>query len=106
MTNGDKEKAKKDAKENALEYAPKTPNKFIIWKNRFKKSPEDTQPSLQGYYTDRDRNIFKVAIWKNTSKSGGVYFSGSMDDLAVKQNVVDMPKPQPKKDNLDEDIPY
>ena len=106
MSNGDKEQARKDAKEKALEYAPKTPNKFMIWTNRFKKSPEDTQPSLQGYYTASDRKIFKVAIWKNTSKSGGVYFSGSMDDLAVTQNVVDMPKPQPKKDKLDEDIPY
>ena len=42
----------------------------------------------------------------DTSKEGGVYFSGSMTDLAVKQNVQDMPKPKPQKENLDEDIPY
>ncbi len=106
MSNGDKEQARKDAKEKALESAPKTPNKFMIWKNRFKKSAEDTQPSLQGYYTASDRKIFKVSIWKNTSKAGGVYFSGSMEDLAVKQVVQDIPKSKPKKDNLDEDIPY
>jgi hypothetical protein len=29
-----------------------------------------------------------------------------MEDLAVKQNVQDMPKPQPKKDDLEKDIPY
>ena len=52
MSNGDKEQVRKDAKEKALEYAPKTPNKFMIWTNRFKKSPEDTQPSLQGCYLE------------------------------------------------------
>ena len=79
--NGDKPKL--DAKEKAVKYGPRNPNKFLIWANRFKKSPEDKQPSLQGYYTDRDMNMFQVAIWKNTSKEGGVYFSGSMTDLAV-----------------------
>ena len=102
--NGDKPKL--DAKAKALKYGPRNPNKFLIWANRFKKSPEDKQPSLQGYYTDRDMNMFKVAIWKNKSKEGDVYFSGSMEDLAVKQIVQDMPKPKPQKENLDEDIPY
>ena len=102
--NGDKPKL--DAKEKAVKYGPRNPNKFLIWANRFKKSPEDKQPSLQGYYTDRDMNMFQVAIWKNTSKEGSVYFSGSMTDLVVKQNVQDMPKPKPQKENLDEDIPY
>ena len=102
--NGDKPKL--DAKEKAVKYGPRNPNKFLIWANRFKKSPEDKQPSLQGYYTDRDMNMFQVAIWKNTSKEGGVYFSGSMTDLAVKQIVQDMPKTKPQKENLDEDIPY
>ena len=102
--NGDKPKL--DAKEKALKYGPRNPNKFLIWANRFKKSPDDKQPSLQGYYTDRDMNMFQVAIWKNTSKEGSVYFSGSMTDLVVKQNVQDMPKPKPQKENLDEDIPY
>ena len=101
--NGDKPKL--DAKEKALTYGPKKPNKFMIWANKFKKKG-DQQPSLQGYYTDRDMNMFKVAIWKNKSKDGDVYFSGSMEDLAVKQNVQDMPKPQPKKDDLEKDIPY
>ena len=100
------ETPKLDAKEKAVKYGPRNPNKFLIWANRFKKSPEDKQPSLQGYYTDRDMNMFKVAIWKNKSKDGDVYFSGSMEDLAVKQNVQDMPKPQPKKDDLEKDIPY
>ena len=100
------DKPKLDAKSKALKYGPRNPNKFLIWANRFKKSPEDKQPSLQGYYTDRDMNMFQVAIWKNTSKEGGVYFSGSMTDLVVKQNVQDMPKPAPNKDNLDKDIPY
>ena len=100
------EKPKLDAKEKAVKYWPRNPNKFLIWANRFKKSPEDKQPSLQGYYTDRDMNMFQVAIWKNTSKEGSVYFSGSMTDLVVKQNVQDMPKPKPQKENLDEDIPY
>ena len=104
MSNGDKPKL--DAKEKALKYGPRNPNKFLIWANRFKKSPDDKQPSLQGYYTDRDMNMFQVAIWKNTSKEGSVYFSGSMTDLVVKQNVQDMPKPKPQKENLDEDIPY
>ena len=102
--NGDKPKL--DAKEKAVKYGPRTPNKFLIWANRFKKSPDDKQPSLQGYYTDRDMNMFQVAIWKNTSKEGSVYFSGSMTDLVVKQNVQDMPKPKLQKENLDEDIPY
>ena len=101
--NGDKPKL--DAKEKAVKYGPRNPNKFMIWANRFKKSPEDKQPSLQGYYTDRDMNMFKVAIWKNKSKEGDVYFSGSMEDLAVKQIVQDMPKPK-QDDNLDKDIPY
>ena len=100
------DKPKLDAKEKALKYGPRNPNKFLIWANRFKKSPDDKQPSLQGYYTDRDMNMFQVAIWKNTSKEGSVYFSGSMTDLVVKQNVQDMPKPKPQKENLDEDIPY
>ena len=102
--NGDKPKL--DAKEKAVKYGPRNPNKFLIWANRFKKSPEDKQPSLQGYYTDKDMNMFQVAIWKNTSKEGSVYFSGSMTDLVVKQNVQDIPKPKPQKENLDEDIPY
>jgi hypothetical protein len=100
------DKPKLDAKEKALKYGPRNPNKFLIWANRFKKSPDDKQPSLQGYYTDRDMNMFQVAIWKNTSKEGSVYFSGSMTDLVVKQNVQDMPKPKLQKENLDEDIPY
>ncbi len=100
------ETPKLDAKEKAVKYGPRNPNKFLIWANRFKKSPDDKQPSLQGYYTDRDMNMFQVAIWKNTSKEGSVYFSGSMTDLVVKQNVQDMPKPKPQKENLDEDIPY
>ena len=100
------EKPKLDAKEKAVKYGPRNPNKFLIWANRFKKSPTDNQPSLQGYYTDKDFNMFKVAIWKNKTEDGNVYFSGSMEDLAVKQIVQDMPKPKPKNDNLDEDIPY
>ena len=52
-------------------------------------------------------NIFSVAIWKNKSKEGEVYFSGSMEDLAVKQIVQDMPKKEaPKENALDDDIPY
>ena len=102
--NGDKPKL--DAKEKAVKYGPRNPNKFLIWANRFKKSPEDKQPSLQGYYTDKDMNMFQVAIWKNTSKEGSVYFSGSMTDLVVKQNVQDISKPKLQKENLDEDIPY
>jgi len=104
------EKPKLDVKEKAVKYGPKKPNKFILWINRFKKSPEDTQPSIQGFYQDKERNLFKVAIWKNTNDDGSVYFNGSMEDLGVKQNVYEMPKPQPKPvektETLDDDIPY
>ena len=101
------DKPKLDAKEKALKFGPRNPNKFMIWANRFKKSADDKLPSLQGYYTDRDMNMFQVAIWKNTAKEGkGVYFSGSMTDLVVKQNVQDIPKPKPQKENLDDEIPF
>ena len=104
--NGEQDKPKLDAKEKAVKYGPRNPNKFILRANRFKK-PDDKQPSLRGYYTDRDMNIFSVAIWKNKSKEGEVYFSGSMEDLAVKQIVQDMPKKEaPKENALDDDIPY
>jgi len=102
-------KPKLDVKEKAVKYGPKKPNKFILWINRFKKSPEDTQPSIQGFYQDKDRNLHKVLIWKNTNEDGSVYFNGLMEDLGVKQNVVEMtPKPKPveKTETLDDEIPY
>ena len=102
--NGDKPKL--DAKQKALTYGPKKPNKFMIWANKFKKKG-DQQPGLKGYYCDKDENLFAVSIWKNISKEEKVYFSGSMEDLAVKQNIVDMPKKEASKDTtLDDDIPY
>ena len=54
------EKPKLDAKEKAVKYGPRNPNKFLIWANRFKKSPTDNQPSLQGYYTDKDFSLLFI----------------------------------------------
>ena len=100
------DKPKYDAKTKALTFGPKESNKFLLWANKFKKKG-DTQPSLKGYYCDKDKNLFAVAIWKNISKEEKVYFSGSMEDLAVKQNILDMPiKESPKENTLDDDIPY
>ena len=56
------DKPKLDAKQRALTYGPKQANKFMIWANKFKKKG-DSQPSLKGYYCDKDRNLFAVFLF-------------------------------------------
>ena len=106
---------KADVIANAQKFGPKKPNKFILFINQNKVKTVDGQkvvdqnkPSLVGYSTDKDMNLSAVSLWKGKTKNGNVKFTGVNEDLGVKQiedNVVEMPKQEPKSDNLDDEIP-
>ena len=104
-----------DIKAKAQKFGPKKPNKFVLFVNPFRVKMVDgkqvvieDQPSLKGYATDKDYNLSSVSLWKGKTKNGNVKFTGVNEDLGVKQiedNVVEMPKQEPKSDNLDDEIP-
>ncbi len=92
-----------DIKGNAQKSGPKKPSSVILYVNK-NKTKDDNKPSLVGYITDKALNLFSITLWKNRSKDNMVYFKGNFEDLAVKQNVVDMPKPAISKNIPDDDI--
>tara|TARA_Y100001951_G_C11076365_1_gene148924 strand:- start:76 stop:435 length:360 start_codon:yes stop_codon:yes gene_type:complete len=117
------EKPKMTREEKALLFSPKNKNKFIFWINKFKK-PNDKEPGLRGYYTDKDGNIHSCQFWKNVKpkkddlgnvlkdkETGKIItktsFSGHLEDLGLKQNIVELKPKEPKSDEeLDDDIPF
>ena len=55
--------------------------------------------------TDKDMNLSSVSLWKGKTKKGSIKFSGVHEDLAVKQNVLDISKKE-KSENLDDEVPF
>ena len=92
-----------DIKGNAQKSGPKKPSSVILYVNK-NKQKDDNKPSLVGYITDKELNLYSITLWKNRSKDNMVYFKGNFEDLAVKQNVLDMPTPAIPKNIPDDDI--
>ena len=93
-----------DIKANAQKYGPKSANKLMLFVNQ-KKTSSDNKPSVVGYMTDKDMNLSSVSLWKGKTKKGAIKFSGVHEDLAIKQNVLDIPK-KDKPENLDDEVPF
>ena len=123
---------KADVIANAKKYGPKYAGKISMFinKNRTyidangKEVIDTSKPSLFGYMTDHDMNMFSITVWKNTDakknadgtimkgKDGKtVYkttFKGNAESLGMKQdvkdNVVKIQPSEQEKNNLDDDI--
>jgi hypothetical protein len=85
----------------AQKYGPKKANKMILYVNKNKASG-DNKPSLYGYVTDTQMSLSSVSLWKNKSDKGTITFSGNVESLGVKQNVVDIKPSEQEKDSLDD----
>ena len=124
--------SKADVIENAKMYGPKSKGKIsmFISKNRTTKDAngkeviDTSKPSLFGYMTDHDMNMFSITVWKNTDakknadgtiikgKDGKpvtkTTFKGNAESLGMKQdvkdNVVKIQPSEQEKNNLDDDI--
>ena len=118
--------SKADVIENAKMYGPKSKGKIsmFISKNRTTKDAngkeviDTSKPSLFGYMTDNDMNMFSIALWKNKDakknedgttkkdKDGNtvykITFKGNAESLGIKQNVVQMNPSNQEKDSLDD----
>ena len=117
---------KADVIENAKMYGPKSKGKIsmFISKNRTTKDAngkeviDTSKPSLFGYMTDNDMNMFSISLWKNKDakkdrdgntmkdKDGNtvykITFKGNAEPLGIKQNVVAIKPSEQEKDSLDD----
>jgi len=112
--------------ENAKKYGPKSKGKISMFVSQNRTSIDATgkevidtrKPSLFGYMTDNDMNMFSISLWKNKDakknrdgttmkgKDGNtvykITFKGNAEPLGIKQNVVDIKPSDQEKDNLDD----
>ena len=117
---------KADVIANAQKFGPKQKGKISLYANQNRVTKDVTgkdvidpkKPSLFGYMTDSDMNMFSLTIWKNKvvkkNKDGSamkdkdgniiykVIFNGNAESLGVKQNVVDIKPSGQEKDSLDD----
>jgi|TARA_B100002003_G_C14132407_1_gene544598 hypothetical protein len=112
----------------AQKYGPKQKGKVSIFVSQNRTSIDasgkeviDTKkPSLFGYMTDNDMNMFSISLWKNkdakkdrdgnTMKDKGgntiykITFKGNAESLGIKQNVIEIKPSGQEKDSLEDDI--
>ena len=117
---------KDDVIESAKKFGPKQKGKVSIFVSQNRTSIDasgkeviDTRkPSLFGYMTDNDMNMFSITLWKNkdakkdrdgkiiTNKDGNtvykITFKGNAESLGIKQNVVEIKPSEQGKDSLDD----
>tara|TARA_Y100001963_G_scaffold15540_1_gene19263 strand:- start:30 stop:404 length:375 start_codon:yes stop_codon:yes gene_type:complete len=117
---------KADVIANAQKFGPKQKGKISLFANQNRVTKDVTgkdvidpkKPSLFGYMTDSDMNMFSLTIWKNKdakkNKDGSIMkdkdgntvykitFKGNAESLGVKQNVVDIKPSGQEKDSLDD----
>ena len=105
---------KDDVIESAKKFGPKQKGKVSIFVSQNRTS----KPSLFGYMTDNDMNMFSITLWKNkdakkdrdgkiiTDKDGNtvykITFKGNAESLGIKQNVVEIKPSNQEKDSLDD----
>ena len=111
---------------NAKKYGPKSQGKISMFISQNRTSTDATgkevidtrKPSLFGYMTDNDMNMFSLTLWKNKDakkdrdgntmkdKDGNtvykITFKGNAEPLGIKQNVVDIKPSNQEKDSLDD----
>ena len=111
---------------NAKKYGPKSQGKISMFISQNRTSIDATgkevidtrKPSLFGYMTDNDMNMFSITLWKNkdakkdrdgkiiTDKDGNtvykITFKGNAESLGIKQNVVEIKPSNQEKDSLDD----
>ena len=111
---------------NAQKYGPKSQGKISMFVSQNRTSVDATgkevidtrKPSLFGYMTDNDMNMFSITLWKNkdakkdrdgkiiTDKDGNtvykITFKGNAESLGIKQNVVEIKPSNQEKDSLDD----
>ena len=111
---------------NAKKYGPKSQGKISMFVSQNRTSIDATgkevidtrKPSLFGYMTDNDMNMFSISLWKNkdakkdrdgkiiTDKDGNtaykITFKGNAESLGIKQNVVEIKSSEQEKDSLDD----
>jgi len=117
---------KDDVIASAKKYGPKQKGKVSIFVSQNRTSIDATgkevidtrKPSLFGYMTDNDMNMFSISLWKNkdakkdrdgkiiTNKDGNtvykITFKGNAESLGIKQNVVEIKPSEQGKDSLDD----
>ena len=117
---------KNEVIENAKKYGPKSKGKISMFVSQNRTSIDATgkevidtrKPSLFGYMTDNDMNMFSISLWKNKDakkdrdgntmkdKDGNtvykITFKGNAEPLGIKQNVVDIKPSNQEKDSLDD----
>ena len=111
---------------NAKKYGPKSQGKISMFISQNRTSIDATgkevidtrKPSLFGYMTDNDMNMFSISLWKNKDakkdrdgntmkdKEGNtvykITFKGNAEPLGIKQNVLDIKPSDLEKDSLDD----
>ena len=117
---------KDDVIESTKKFGPKQKGKVSIFVSQNRTSKDATgkevidtrKPSLFGYMTDNDMNMFSITLWKNkdakkdrdgkiiTDKDGNtvykITFKGNAESLGIKQNVVEIKPSNQEKDSLDD----